>query len=115
MTDARTLQKQTLLEQLADVLQDQAPDNDESLELREIVARMVQESRSWDDDLHGELVRCFGAPIGGSYARVFSGGFPSAYRARFSVGEAIADIQQVQSIAVSSDVPMRFYQPRDPG
>ena len=43
MTDARTLQKQTLLEQLADVLQDQAPDNDESLELREIVARMVQE------------------------------------------------------------------------
>ncbi len=115
MTDARTLQKQTLLEQLADVLQDQAPDNDESLELREIVARMVQESRSWDDDLHGELVRCFGASIGGSYARVFSGGFPSAYRARFSVAEAIADIQQVQSIAVSSDVPMRFYQPRDPG
>lgn len=115
MTDARTLQKQTLLEQLADVLQDQAPDNDESLELREIVARMVQESRSWDDDLHGELVRCFGASIGGSYAQVFSGGFPSAYRARFSVAEAIADIQQVQSIAVSSDAPMRFYQPRDPG
>ncbi|MBO6851814.1 MAG: NAD-glutamate dehydrogenase, partial [Marinobacter sp.] len=114
MTDARTLQKQTLLEQLADVLQDQAPDTDESLELREIVARMVQESRSWDDDLHGELVRCFGASIGGSYAQVFSGGFPSAYRARFSVADAIEDIQQVQSIAVSSDVPMRFHQPRDP-
>ena len=51
MTDSRVLQKQTLLEQLADVLQDQAPDNDDSLELREIVARMVEESRSWDDDL----------------------------------------------------------------
>ena len=60
MTDSRALQKQTLLEQLADVLQNQASDNDDSLELREIVARMVEESRSWDDDLHGELVRSFG-------------------------------------------------------
>ncbi|HBX39985.1 MAG TPA: hypothetical protein DEG64_06010, partial [Marinobacter adhaerens] len=70
MTDSRVLQKQTLLEQLADVLQDQAPDNDDSLELREIVARMVEESRSWDDDLHGELVRSFGDSIGGRYAQV---------------------------------------------
>ena len=47
MTDSRALQKQTLLEQLADVLQNQAADNDDSLELRELVARMVEESRSW--------------------------------------------------------------------
>ena len=114
MTDSRALQKQTLLEQLADVLQNQASDNDDSLELREIVARMVEESRSWDDDLHGELVRSFGDSIGGRYAQVFSGGFPSAYRARFPVSEALADIEQIQSIAVSTDVPMRFYQPRDP-
>lgn len=114
MTDSRALQKQTLLERLADVLQNQASDNDDSLELREIVARMVEESRSWDDDLHGELVRSFGDSIGGRYAQVFSGGFPSAYRARFPVSEALADIEQIQSIAVSTDVPMRFYQPRDP-
>ena len=113
MTDPHTLQKQTLLEQLADVLQNQSADNDDSLELREIVARMVQESRSWDDDLHAELVRVFGASLGGRYAQVFSGGFPSAYRARFPVAEALADIEQIQSIAVSTDVPMRFYQPRD--
>ena len=65
MTDSRALQKQSLLEQLADVLQNQAADNDDSLELRELVARMVEESRSWDDDLHGELVRSFGDAIGG--------------------------------------------------
>ncbi len=114
MTDSRALQKQTLLEQLADVLQHQAPDTGDSLELREIVARMVDESRSWDDDLHGELVKSFGDTIGGRYAQVFSGGFSSAYRARFPVSEALADIEQIQSIAVSTDVPMRFYQPRDP-
>ena len=66
MTDSRALQKQTLLEQLADVLQNQASDNDDSLELREIVARMVEESRSWDDDLHGELVRLANGHDGGA-------------------------------------------------
>ncbi|MCM0612903.1 NAD-glutamate dehydrogenase [Marinobacter sediminum] len=114
MTDSRALQKQTLLEQLTRALQEQSPDNDDSRELREIVARMVEESRSWDDDLHAELVEAYGETLGGRYSQVFSGGFPSAYRARFSVGEAISDIDRVQSIAVSSDVPMRFYQPRDP-
>jgi len=113
MTDSRAIQKQTLLEQLADVLEGQPTENDDSVELREIVARMVQESRSWDDDLHAELVRVFGDSLGGRYAQVFSGGFPSTYRARFPVAEALADIEQIQTIAVSSDVPMRFYQPRD--
>lgn len=114
MTDVHALQKQTLLEQLADVLHNQAGNGNGALELREIVARMVEESRSWDDDLHAELVRGFGETLGGRYAQVFSGGFPSAYRARFSVAEALADIEQIQSIAICTDVPMRFYQPRDP-
>ena len=113
MTDSRALQEQTLLEQLADVLQNQSPDSDDSLELRELVARMVQESGSWDEDLRAELVRVFGESLGERYAQVFSGGFPSTYRARFPVAEARADIEQIQSIAVSTDVPMRFYQPRD--
>ncbi len=114
MTDSRPLQQQTLLEQLADVLENQSDGDAGSLELRELVARMVGESRSWDDDLHAALIRRFGETHGGRYGQVFSGSFPSAYRARFNVAEALADIEQIQSIAVSTDVPMRFYQPRDP-
>ncbi|HET8800948.1 MAG TPA: NAD-glutamate dehydrogenase domain-containing protein [Marinobacter sp.] len=113
MAQSRAIQQQTLLEQLADALQDRESSADDGRELREIVARMMEASRSWDDDLHAQLVSRLGEVGGGRRAQMFSGGFPSAYRARFSVSDAIDDIGQIQSIAVSSDVPMAFYD--DPG
>lgn len=109
MTDSRSVQQQSLLEQLANALEDQHVEADDSLDLRRVVAKMMEESRSWDDDLHGQLVDAFGESLGGRYAQLFSGSFPSAYRARFTVAEALEDIRQIQSIAVSTDVPMGFY------
>ncbi len=113
MTDSRSVQQQSLLEQLANALDNQNVEADDSLDLRQIVAKMMEESRSWDDDLHGQLVEAFGDSLGGRYAQLFSGSFPSAYRARFSVHEALQDIRQVQSIAINSDVPMGFYHSGD--
>ncbi|MBW4934064.1 NAD-glutamate dehydrogenase [Marinobacter sp. F4206] len=109
MSHSRSLQQQTLLEQLSEALQAQSKAPDDSTDLKELVARMMEESRSWDDDLHARLVSAHGDVAGGRQAQMFSGGFPAAYRARFPVSEAIGDIGQIQSIAVASDVPMRFY------
>jgi len=114
MPQSRPSQQQTLLEQLADALQDQESDPHSTRNLREVVAKMMTESQSWDDDLHAQLVESLGEASGGLCAQMFSGGFPSAYRARFPVAEAIGDIHQIQSIAVSSDVPMRFYRLVEP-
>lgn len=114
MPQSRSSQQQTLLEQLSDALQGQESDPHGTRNLQEIVAKMMTESKSWDDDLHAHLVESLGETSGGLCAQMFSGGFPSAYRARFPVAEAIGDIQQIQSIAVSSDVPMRFYQLAEP-
>jgi len=113
MTDSRSVQQQSLLEQLANALDDQNVEADDSLDLRQLVAKMMEESRSWDDDLHSQLVEAFGSALGGRYAQLFSSSFPSAYRARFGVDEALEDIRQIQSIAISSDVPMGFYHPDD--
>ncbi|MBD3640564.1 MAG: NAD-glutamate dehydrogenase [Marinobacter sp.] len=113
MTDSRSVQQQSLLEQLANALDNQNVEADDSLDLRQIAAKMMEESRSWDDDLHHQLVGAFGDSLGGRYAQLFSGSFPSAYRARFSVTEALHDIRQIQSIAINSDVPMGFYHSGD--
>ncbi|MBW7470747.1 NAD-glutamate dehydrogenase [Marinobacter sp. F4218] len=110
MSHPRSIQQQTLLEQLSEALQTQSKAPDDSTDLKELVARMMEESRSWDDDLHARLVAAHGEVAGGRQAQMFSGGFPAAYRARFPVSEAIGDIGQIQSIAVASDVPMRFYE-----
>ncbi len=109
MTDSRSVQQQSLLEQLASALENQHVEADDSLDLRRVVAKMMEESRSWDDDLHRQLVDAFGETLGGRYAQLFSGSFPSSYRARFGTAEALDDIRQIQSIAISSDVPMGFY------
>ncbi|MBW0147103.1 NAD-glutamate dehydrogenase [Marinobacter arenosus] len=115
MSDPRSLQQQTLLEQLSEALQTQSQAPDDSTDLKELVARMMEESRSWDDDLHARLVSAYGDVAGGRQAQIFSGGFPAAYRARFPVSEAIGDIGEIQSIAVATDVPMRFYEREESG
>ncbi|PXX89640.1 NAD-glutamate dehydrogenase [Marinobacter vulgaris] len=115
MSQPDSRQKQTLLEQLSDALEGEDYDPDDSRNLREIVATMLEESRSWDDALLRQLVEVLGEGPGKGFAGMFSGGFPSSYRSKFSIEEAVEDIQQIQSIAVTSDVPMRFYQPAEQG
>ncbi len=109
MTQSETLKKQTLLEQISEALEGEDYDPDDSRNLRDIVATMMEESRSWDDALLQRLKGILGDGPGKRCAGMFSGGFPSSYRSKFSVEEAVGDIQQIQSIALSSDVPMRFY------
>ncbi|MFO7994379.1 MAG: NAD-glutamate dehydrogenase [Marinobacter sp.] len=104
-------QKQTLLEQLSDALEGEDYDPDDSQNLREIVATMLEESRSWDEALLIRLTEVLGKTPAKHCADTFSGGFPSSYRSKFSIEEAVEDIQQIQSIALTSDVPMRFYRP----
>ena len=120
MTHSDSPQKQTLLEQLSEALEGEDYDPDDSGHLRDghlrdIVATMLEESQSWDDALHRRLTEVLGKAEGKRWAGMFSGGFPSSYRSRFSVAEAAGDIQQIQSIALSSDVPMRFYTSSEQG
>ncbi|NMT64464.1 NAD-glutamate dehydrogenase [Marinobacter orientalis] len=115
MSQPDSRQKQTLLEQLSETLEGEDYDPDDSRNLREIVATMMAESRSWDDALTQRLVEVLGEGPGKDFAGMFSGGFPASYRSKFSVADAVEDIQQIQSIALTSDVPMRFYQPAEQG
>ncbi|MFN2361554.1 MAG: NAD-glutamate dehydrogenase [Marinobacter sp.] len=113
MPQPESRQQQTLLEQISEALEGEDYDSDDSRNLRDIVAAMMEESRSWDEALLLRLEEFLGKGPGKQSAGMFSGGFPSSYRSKFSVEEAVEDVQQIQSIALSSDVPMRFYQPAE--
>ncbi|KPP99993.1 NAD-glutamate dehydrogenase [Marinobacter sp. HL-58] len=106
-------QQQTLLEQISEALEGEDYDPDDTRNLRKLVAAMMEASRSWDEALLQRLEKVLGKGTGKQSADMFSGGFPSSYRSKFSVAEAVEDILQIQSIALSSDVPMRFYQPAE--
>ncbi|MDC0661479.1 NAD-glutamate dehydrogenase [Marinobacter sp. SS21] len=108
MTDSRPQLQQSLLEQLADLLPDQTLQPDDAAHLRQLLAKVMAESRCWDDDLHTLLRRSLGQAEGSRAARMFGSGFSPAYRARFSASEAVHDIRMLQSISVSSDVSMQF-------
>lgn len=108
MTDSRPLLQQSLLEQLADALPEQALDSEEAVHLRQLLAKVMAESRCWDDDLQTLLQRSFGKADGSRWARMFGNGFSPAYRARFSASETVHDIRMLQTISVASDVPMQF-------
>ncbi|WP_111495063.1 NAD-glutamate dehydrogenase [Marinobacter bohaiensis] len=106
MTESHPSDSNALLEQLADAIQADDPDQ---THLREIVNRVMAQSQSWESHLRTQLIEAFGDDLGDRYARSFRSAFPSGYRTRFSVAEAVSDLRQLLSIAVSSDVPMRFY------
>ncbi len=117
--------KTTVLEQLVNLIRDQldeaeaesaivfSTDSDASPSPQDLVAieaRVLEVSRSWDDEFQTRLIESLGNEEGGSLARQFRGAFPIAYRARFSPRQALADIQQVLRLADGAGVSLGFYQ-----
>ncbi|MCP8690353.1 NAD-glutamate dehydrogenase [Marinobacterium sedimentorum] len=82
-------------------------------DLAAIEARVLEASRSWEEDLQPDLVEAFGEEQGSHAANLFQGAFPSAYKEHFSSGNAVCDIQHIQQLSGESDIALRFYRPLD--
>ncbi len=90
------------------------PDSDRVCDLAAIEARIMEASRSWEDDLQANLVDTFGEEHGSRLANLFRGAFPSAYKEHFPSGSGVCDIQHIQDLTDDDSLSMRFYQSMDP-
>jgi glutamate dehydrogenase len=83
-------------------------------DLTAIESRVMEASRSWEEDLRSSLVEAFGEEHGSRSAQLFQGAFPSAYKEHFSSGNAVSDIQLIQQLAAGQDIALSFYRPLEP-
>ncbi|TBW55708.1 NAD-glutamate dehydrogenase [Marinobacter halodurans] len=113
MTDSRPPSPNTLLEQLAAAMEDDRQDAEGWARLRQMVSGMMAQTRSWDDEFRKGVIDAFGEVLGAVNSKLYANAFPPGYRARFSSATAVRDIAELQSIAVSADVPMHFHTDRE--
>ncbi|GGK70984.1 NAD-glutamate dehydrogenase [Amphritea balenae] len=85
------------------------PDQQQKVDLATIEARILEISRSWDDDLNVSLIEAYGEEKGSRFVNRFRSSFTSAYKENFSTGNAVYDLQHISNLQSDSDIAMSFY------
>ncbi|MDX2423589.1 MAG: NAD-glutamate dehydrogenase, partial [Amphritea sp.] len=85
------------------------PDQQEEVDLDTIEAKILEISRSWDDDLNVSLIETYGEEKGSRFVNRFNGGFSSAYKENFSTGNGVYDLQHISYLKSPADIAMSFY------
>lgn len=85
----------------------QVPDVD----VQEVQERLVQASRSWQDDFHDSLSRDAEPILVASLAKEYSQAFPEAYKEDFPARTGVADAVILHSL--SGDIAVNLYEPVD--
>lgn len=71
-----------------------------------IEKKIVELSRSWNDDLKDELVKAFGESNGINYFNKFKKAFSASYMESYSPVDAIADIKTIESLSATNPLGM---------
>mgnify|MGYP000436332020 CR=1 FL=1 len=85
------------------------PQQQSDVDINTLEARILEMSRSWDDDLQASLIEVYGEEKGSRYINRFRNAFPSAYKENFSIGNAVYDIQHIDNLTDDKDIKMSFY------
>ncbi len=85
------------------------PEQQKDVDIKTIEARILDMSRSWPDDLQSNLIEAFGEEQGSRYNSNFRSAFPSSYTENFSTGNAVSDIQHLDSLSDERQISMSFY------
>ena len=80
-------------------------------ELEVIEGQIVRAARSWEEDLHHELIEHFAEEEGNRLRDAYLGAFPAAYRESFAPREALADIEHIRALDANGGVGMNLYRP----
>ncbi|MDO6564496.1 NAD-glutamate dehydrogenase [Amphritea sp. 1_MG-2023] len=89
------------------------PDQQQEVDLDTIEAKILEISRSWDDDLNVSLIETYGEEKGSRFVNRFSGGFSSAYKENFSTGNGVYDLQHISYLQSAETIAMSFYRSFD--
>lgn len=78
-------------------------------DVKEIEAKLVEVSRTWDDDLHDSLIEYYGEEKGVTLYHKYTDAFPAGYRADFLTRTAIFDIAHIEELSLENPLGMSFY------
>src|SRR5438132_5349353 len=78
-------------------------------DLKALEARLVQAMRRWEDDLYAALVERHGEERANQLWRSYERAFPASYREEYTVGDAVTDIEKIESLDPERDFGMNLY------
>src|SRR5690349_20304323 len=82
-----------------------------SYDVDELEARIVEATRSWDDDLREALLDELGEEAGMAAYREYGQAFPPAYRDDLLARSAVADVQRMEGLAGEEALDLSLYRP----
>ncbi|MBI5166021.1 MAG: NAD-glutamate dehydrogenase [Magnetospirillum sp.] len=78
---------------------------------RELEARIAEAARAWPDQLQDALTQTHGEAAGLLLARRYGRAFPTAYRERHTVLQAVADIERIETVAAGAPIALALSHP----
>ena len=89
----------------------ETPDYDEE----EIESRIVETTRSWQDNLYDAMIEQCGEEQGIELFRKYRDAFSPGYRAGFLPRTAVTDVQRMETLRSEDDLGMSLYHPIEEG
>ena len=80
-------------------------------DVAELEARIVEATRSWDDELQTVLLEEEGEETGTALFRRYGSAFPAAYREDLHPRSAIADVQRIEALEGEQALDISLYRP----
>jgi len=84
---------------------------DANLDIKSLQAKIVDITRSWEDQLQYSLVETFGEESAVEFLQEYRTAFSSSYQEHFDSRTAVHDIQSITRVDENNDIAMNFYQP----
>ncbi|MGZ4637985.1 MAG: NAD-glutamate dehydrogenase, partial [Actinomycetes bacterium] len=79
----------------------------------QVEARLVQATRSWDDDFADALAKSCGPDRAAQLTAVYEDAFPEAYKEDLPAPEAVADLHRLEALQSDRDIDLALYTPAD--
>ncbi len=79
--------------------------------LADVEDRLVQAARTWDDELHDELIGQMGEDRGNRLDDLYRNAFTGAYCESFTTREALADIEIIEGLGDGNQLALNMYRP----
>jgi glutamate dehydrogenase len=83
----------------------------DDVDTAELEIRLVNATRSWDDDLADSIVEQCGEERSGLLTRRYANAFPEGYKADFPARTACADLKRLEALTEPGQISINLYEP----
>ncbi|MCW2505520.1 MAG: NAD-glutamate dehydrogenase, partial [Actinomycetia bacterium] len=83
------------------------------IDVEAVQARLMQATRSWEDDFGAEIRREIGEDQAATLLRRYAGAFPEGYKAEHSAEQAVADLARIEMLDEPGELGMHLYRTDD--